>query len=73
MQMPGDGWRDAHDYIASTVFDLISLDGGVTATGVLSRQRGNLITIGSIKVFFCLTGPYLGGPLDPPYVRPPQV
>ena len=27
MQMPGDGWRDAHDYIASTVFDLVSLAG----------------------------------------------
>ena len=25
--MPGDGWRDAHDYIASTVFDLVSLAG----------------------------------------------
>ncbi len=31
MQMPGDGWRDAHDYIASTVFDLISL-AGITGT-----------------------------------------
>ena len=27
VQMPGDGWRDAHDYIASTVFDLVSLAG----------------------------------------------
>ena len=31
MQMPGDGWRDAHDYIASTVFDLVSL-AGITGT-----------------------------------------
>jgi hypothetical protein len=29
--MPGDGWRDAHDYIASTVFDLVSL-AGITGT-----------------------------------------
>ena len=27
VQMPGEGWRDAHDYIASTVFDLVSLAG----------------------------------------------
>ena len=27
VQMPGDGWRDAHDYIASTVFNLVSLAG----------------------------------------------
>ena len=31
VQMPGDGWRDAHDYIASTVFDLVSL-AGITGT-----------------------------------------
>ena len=29
--MPGDGWRDAHDYIASTVFDLVST-AGITGT-----------------------------------------
>jgi len=32
VQMPGEGrWRDAHDYIASTVFDLVSL-AGITGT-----------------------------------------
>jgi len=41
--------RGAHffDLEARGTFPLVSrgVDGGVTATGVLSRQRGNLITI----------------------------
>ena len=46
VQMPGDGWRDAHDYIASTVFDLVSLTGilqapwsRVASSAWLSRPR----------------------------------
>ena len=31
VQMPGDWWRDAHDFIASTFFDLVSL-AGITGT-----------------------------------------
>ena len=38
MQMPGDGWRDAHDYIASTVFDLVSLALGAGISGTMEPR-----------------------------------
>ena len=48
-----DGELEAlHTADAQTVLNAASarvVDGGVTATGVLSRQRGNLITIGSTR------------------------
>ena len=39
VQMPGDGWRDAHDHIASTVFDLVALAGitGIFSMAVLAE------------------------------------
>ena len=38
---------ETHDYML--VHYARGVDGGVTATGVLSRERGNLITIGNTQ------------------------
>ena len=44
------GWRDAHDYIASTLFDLVSLTGGLQ--GPWSQQHGKMASL-----HFSMAGP----------------
>ena len=43
---PRDTQSETHDSSENAYPSPRVVDGGVTATGVLSRQRGNLITIG---------------------------